>query len=124
MNMERLQSGDQVFHPMYGVGVILGLATHERNGQPSDYYTVHIADGATLSVPVERAEALGLRLLVNSLARIIACLHSPAAPLPDDDRLRVGVLNSRWKAPQAAVVTETVRDLLPRRLTPDDKHWL
>jgi len=131
MSVKRLAAGDQVFHPMYGFGVVEGMTTRDTTGQvgqKSDYYGVRLSDGGILSVPVARAEALGLRRVVNSLAAIMACLRSPAHPLPDDDRQRVIELKARWQSPQPAALAQAVRDLLgrsrTRNLTPNDKKWL
>jgi RNA polymerase-interacting CarD/CdnL/TRCF family regulator len=81
-----------------------------------------------LTVPVDRAEALGLRLIVNSLATIVACLHAPVRPLPDNDRERVVELKACWQTSRPAALAEAVRDLMGRshthRLTPGDKRWL
>jgi RNA polymerase-interacting CarD/CdnL/TRCF family regulator len=115
---------------MYGFGVVEGLTTSGEAGHKTDYYGIRLSEGhgAVLSVPVARAEALGLRLIINSLATIVACLHSPAHPLPDNDRQRVVELQACWRAPQPAALTQAVRDLLSRgrtrRLTPADKKWL
>lgn len=128
MSIERLRTGDHVLHPVYGFGVVEGLTTRDQSGQITDYYGVRLSDGGVLSVPVARAEALGLRRIVNSLATIVDCLRSPARPLPDDDRQRVLELKARWQSSQPAALAQTVRDLLgrgrTRSLTPADKKWL
>ncbi len=128
MSAKLLRSGDRVLHPMFGFGVVEGLTTRHQSGQATDYYGIRLSDGAVLSVPVARAEAVGLRPLVNGLAAIVALLRSPAQPLPDDARLRVMELNARWQAPQPAALAQAVRDLLSRShsrsLTPGDKKWL
>lgn len=128
MNARQLQSGDRVLHPMFGFGVVEGVTTHDQAGQATDYYGIRLAGGGILSVPVARAEALGLRRIANGLAAIVACLHSPAHPLPDNTRERVIELSARWRAPQPTALAQAVRDLLGRShirsLTPGDKKWL
>jgi RNA polymerase-interacting CarD/CdnL/TRCF family regulator len=128
MNVSLFQPGDRVFHPIYGLGVVEGLMTRDQASQRIECYGVRISDGATLFVPVDRAEALGLRPIINSLAGIVACLHSPAQPLPDDDRLRFVELKARSQAPESMALSQAVRDLLNRgrdcRLTPADHKWL
>lgn len=128
MSVNLLRSGDRVFHPMYGFGVIENLTTRDQAGQTIDFYGIRLTDGSVLSVPVARAESLGLRPIANSLANIVASLHSQARPLPDDDRQRVLELRARWQAPQPTALAHAVRDLLNRgrtcKLTPADKKWL
>jgi len=128
MSFQRLQSGDRVSHPTYGLGVIEGVTTFDQGGRATDFYSVRLPKGGMLTVPVDRAEALGLRLIVNSVVTIVACLHTPMRPLPDNDRERVVELKARWQAARPAALTEAVRDLMGRsrthRLTPSDKRWL
>lgn len=123
-----LQVGDQVFHPTYGFGVLESLSTRDGTGQPQVYYGVRLVEGGVLSVPVTRAESVGLRRVVNSVKTIVTGLRSTARALPDNDRQRVVELKSRWQSAQPAAVTEGVRDLLARsrthNLTPADKKWL
>ena len=128
MSFQRLQSGDRISHPMYGLGMVEGVTTFNQDGRATDFYNVRLSRGDMLTVPVDRAEGLGLRRIVNSLATVVACLRTPAHPLSDNDRERVDELKACWHAPQAAAVTEAVRDLMGRshthKLTPNDKRWL
>ncbi len=115
-------------HPMYGFGIVEGITRHDQLGQAIDYYLIRLSAGGVLTVPVSRAESLGLRLIVNSLASIVDCLRSPVHPLSDNDRQRVLELKARWQAPEPTALAGAVRDLLHRRrtgrLTPSDKKWL
>jgi RNA polymerase-interacting CarD/CdnL/TRCF family regulator len=128
MSVEQLKAGDQVFHPMYGFGVVEGMTTRDQSGQPAIYYGVRLSAGGVLTVPVVRAEAVGLRRVVNGLKTILASLRSSARPLPDNDRQRIVELKARWQSPQPGALAEAVRDLLARSharsLTPADKKWL
>ena len=89
---------------------------------------MRLPDGALLSVPVNRADALGLRHIVNSLAVIKAGLRSLPQLLPDDDRQRMTELKARSQAPDALALVQAVRDLLERgrtrKLTGADQKWL
>jgi RNA polymerase-interacting CarD/CdnL/TRCF family regulator len=128
MSFQRLQPGDRISHPTYGLGVVEGTTTFNQGGRATEFYSVRLARDSLLTVPVDRAEALGLRLIVNGLAAIVACLHTPMHPLPDNDRERFIWLKACWNAPQPEALTEGVRDLTGRgrtyRLTPADKRWL
>jgi RNA polymerase-interacting CarD/CdnL/TRCF family regulator len=128
MSVEQFEAGDQVFHPMYGFGVVEGMITRDQSGQPANYYGVRLSVGGMLSVPVARARSVGLRRVVNGLKNIVVYLRSPAHPLPDNDRQRVVELKARWQSPQPQALAEAVRDLLARShsrgLTPADKKWL
>jgi RNA polymerase-interacting CarD/CdnL/TRCF family regulator len=128
MSIKQLEAGDEVFHPVYGFGVVEGRTTRDQAGQATDYYGVRLSEGGVLSVPVARAETLGLRRVVNSLSAIVRCLRSPASSLPDNDRQRILELKARWQSPQPMALIEAVRDLSARShtrtLTPADKKWL
>jgi RNA polymerase-interacting CarD/CdnL/TRCF family regulator len=128
MSFQRLLPGDRVSHPMYGFGVVEGVTTFDQRGRTTDFYNIRLSQASMLTVPVDRAEALGLRRIVNGLATIAAWLRAPAHPLPDNDRARVIELKASWQAPQPAALAHAVRDLLGRgrthRLTPNDKRWL
>ncbi len=125
---KRFKTGDRVVHPRFGFGVIQGSTAHEQNGTTTKYYSIHLMDGSVLSVPQARAEELGLRRTVNTLADTVACLRSRARPLPDNTRLRVAELHARWQEAQPTALVHAVRDLLgyarKRRLTTSDKKWL
>jgi RNA polymerase-interacting CarD/CdnL/TRCF family regulator len=124
MSANPLQAGDRVYHPMYGFGKIESVAVRDQ----ADYYGIRLSDGTVLSVPVKRAETVGLRPVINGLASIAAGLRSTARPLPDDDRQRALELKARWQASNPVALTQAVRDLLSRgrssHLTPADKRWL
>jgi RNA polymerase-interacting CarD/CdnL/TRCF family regulator len=128
MSFQRLQPGDRVSHPTYGFGVVEGVTTFDQGGRTTDFYNVRLSQASMLTVPVDRAEALGLRRIVNGLATVVAWLRAPAHSLPDNDRARVVDLRASWLAPQPAALAQAVRDLLGRsrthRLTPNDKRWL
>ena len=128
MSFQRLQPGDRISHPAYGLGEVEGITTFDQDGRATEFYSVRLTKGSLLTVPVDRAEALGLRRIVNGMAAVVACLHTPMHPLPDNDRERVKWLRACWHAPQPGALAEAVRDLMGRsrtyRLTPADKRWL
>lgn len=128
MSFQRLQPGDRISHPTYGLGVVEGTTTFDQDGRATEFYSVRLTKASLLTVPVDRAQALGLRLIVNGLAAVAACLRTPMHPLPDNDRERFIWLKACWRAPQPEALAEGVRDLMGRsrtyRLTPADKRWL
>ena len=128
MSFQRLQPGDRISHPTYGLGVVEGTTTFDRDGRATEFYSVRLTKDNLLTVPVDRAEALGLRLIVNGVAAVVACLRTPMHALPDNDRERFIWLKACWHAPQPQALAEGVRDLMGRgrtyRLTPADKRWL
>jgi RNA polymerase-interacting CarD/CdnL/TRCF family regulator len=137
--------GEAIFHPKYGFGAIAGLTRRNRlqplrsataNAQPApsadlteeDYYDIHLMEGGTLLVPVEKAKSVGLRRLTNGLAAIEADLCSPSASLPDNPRERAAALRAGELTPEPEALTCTVRDVLARSrargLSNGEKMWL
>lgn len=128
MDDRAFRCGDRIVHPIYGLGVVEGLAVRDPSCPTIEYYKIRIAGGDLLSVPVNRAIELGVRLISNSLDNVIRCLRSKARPLPDDDRTRLAELRTRSQAAGPLALAQTVRDLLNRgrlvRLTPAEHRWL
>jgi len=131
-----LAAGDNVFHPRYGFGVVRGLARHDPShpdkaagpGLGQDYYDVQLSEGGSLLVPLERAESLGLRPLINGVQAVDTCLGSPAEKLPENNRQRAAALRERELMTTPTALAQAVRDLLAwcggRRLAPGERTWL
>ncbi len=128
MTATALRAGDQVFHPRFGFGVIEALEERDHDNVPTQYYSIRLVDGGVLTVPVERAAALGLRRIVNGVAEVVRYLQTRAQPLSENPRLRIAELAAHWESPDPGALAEGVRDLLgyARRLslTAGDKKWL
>ncbi len=128
MSFQQLQPGDRVSHPAYGLGVVESITTLDQGGRTTEFYCVRLTKDSLLTVPVDRAEALGLRLIVNGLAAITAYLRAPMHPIPDNSGERFNWLRACWHDPQPKALAEGVRDLMgwgrTHRLTPSDKRWL
>jgi RNA polymerase-interacting CarD/CdnL/TRCF family regulator len=136
MNKTTLHSGEQVYHPRFGFGVIKNLsrrqsidaATDGASAGHEDYYDIGLREGGTLLVPVARAHSLGLRPLTNSLEDIKAYLRSPAGDLPQRGRERASELRAREQAAEPSALARAVRDLAAQgrehRLSNSEKTWM
>jgi RNA polymerase-interacting CarD/CdnL/TRCF family regulator len=136
-----LCQGDPIFHPKYGFGTVHSLTRRDRtrpSHEPSttdaesdrteDYYDIHLVEGGTLLVPVDRAESVGLRRLTNGIEAVKASLCSPARSLPASFRERAAVLRTREQLAEPAALADSVRDMLAqsrgRSLSAGEKTWL
>jgi RNA polymerase-interacting CarD/CdnL/TRCF family regulator len=136
-----LRPGDPVFHPKYGFGTVDSLTRSDRihpvhehtpadagSDRTEDYYCIHLVEGGTLLVPVDRAESLGLRRLTNGIEAVKASLCSPAESLPANLRERASVLRTRELLAEPAALAHSVRDMLAqshgRALSAGEKTWL
>ncbi len=53
MTAMTLEMGDEVIHPQYGFGIVVGVQVYEHEGAPMEYYEIRLAErGGQLSVPV------------------------------------------------------------------------
>ncbi len=108
----KLEVGDRVVHPQYGVGQVVKL--DEREFEPGvirRYYEIAIP-GSTLWVPLD-LPTFGLRKLTvrSEIARCRKILESAPSPLIEDPRLRQSNLAARLKQGTIRAHCEVVRDL-------------
>ena len=108
----KLEVGDRVVHPQYGVGQVVKLDEREfEPGVMRRYYEIAIP-GSTLWVPLDMP-TFGLRKLTvkSEIARCRKILQSPPLPLTEDSRLRQSDLATRLKEGTIIAHCEVVRDL-------------
>ncbi len=59
--------GDKVLYPMHGAGIIEKIETQEILGQQKEYYVLKMPmDGMMVKIPVDNADAIGVRSIVNT----------------------------------------------------------
>jgi len=108
----KLEVGDLVVHPQYGVGHVVKLDEREfEPGVTRRYYEISIP-GSTLWVPLD-LPTYGLRKLTvkSEIARCRKILGSPPVPITEDSRLRQSGLAARLKQGTIRAHCEVVRDL-------------
>jgi RNA polymerase-interacting CarD/CdnL/TRCF family regulator len=108
----KLEIGDRVVHPQYGVGHVAKLEEREfEPGLMRRYYEISIP-GSTLWVPLDQP-TFGLRKLAvrREIDRCRQVLSSRPLPLTEDSRLRQSDLSARLKAGTIVAHCEVVRDL-------------
>ena len=108
----KLEIGDRVVHPQYGVGHVVKLEEREfEPGLMRPYYEISIP-GSTLWVPLDQP-TFGLRKLAvrREIDRCRQILSSRPLPLTEDSRLRQSDLSARLKAGTIVAHCEVVRDL-------------
>lgn len=108
----KLEIGDRVVHPQYGVGYVVKLDEREfEPGVMRRYYEISIP-GITLWVPLD-LPTFGLRKLTvrREIERCRKILEASPLPLTEDSRLRQSSLSARLKQGTIAAHCEVVRDL-------------
>lgn len=107
-----LKVGDQVVHPKYGVGNVVGLQEREfEPGMLRMYYEISMR-GTTLWISLEMP-TFGLRKLTvrSEISRCRKILASYPAPLIEDHRQRQAEMADRLKLGTISAHCEVVRDL-------------
>ena len=107
-----LKVGDQVVHPKYGVGNVVGMKEREfEPGKMRMYYEISML-GTTLWVSLEMP-TFGLRKLTvrSEISRCREILASYPAPLIEDPRQRQAEMAERLKLGTISAHCEVVRDL-------------
>ena len=108
----KLNVGDHVVHPQYGVGLVVKVEEREfEQGVPREYYEISIP-GSTVWVSLD-LPTFGLRKLAgkSEIARCRKILSSPPEPLVEDPRSRQAELAARLKEGSIIAHCEVVRDL-------------
>ena len=118
--MGELRIGDQVLHPLYGVGTLVSIVERCRDGEAEDFYVVEmVTHKGRLETPVGRAQELGLRRVVSKrgrgkLSRILG--GRPRKLAPEYQRRRANI-SQRLREADFTEVGRVVRDLSWREVT-------
>ena len=111
--------GDAVVHPTCGAGVVVGFTEFQRDGSTTQYYDIELLgeSSSNLMLPIDRAEAAGLRPVVSQLRliQVWRTLRSDPDTLSDDHKVRYTRLGEKLQGAVILRVAEAVRDLAGRR---------
>lgn len=80
-----LHVGDRVVYPHHGVAIIEAVQRRQLFGETREYFIMHVDHGdLTLLVPVEQAEDVGLRLVIDrdEVADVLLVLGRKAVHVP------------------------------------------
>ena len=107
--------GENVVHPMHGVGAVVAIEEKNLEGAKSTYYVVDIGT-QTFWIPVNKANDIGLRPVASKkkLADVIKILQSKATPLKDDLRQRQQEIAARLTDRSLENISRLIRDLYER----------
>lgn len=108
---------DRVVHPMHGAGVVQDVIEQKMNGVERRYYIVKLSGGGmTIMVPVDGAEEIGLRELIdeNRADEVIASFATAEVDMTTNwnKRYRENVL--RIKSGDLDEVVKVVKGLMIR----------
>lgn len=111
--------GDQVVHPVHGVGTIKTFSEQRFVGTQSRQYYEVVTAGSTVWVPVNDSNATVLRGVASP--RVVdecrELLGDDPSPLDDNRQLRQVQIAKRMEGGLLPALCQTVRDLRARSLT-------
>ncbi|MBN1979058.1 MAG: hypothetical protein JW918_16780 [Anaerolineae bacterium] len=113
------KTGDAVFHPVRGAGVVTGIKDRKRDGEKRRYYSIKLLGhpGTKVMVPANTAEEIGLRHAMSQtkLKKMWRVLCGDPRKLPKDHKDRYAVIEEKLHTGDAFEVAEAVRDMAWRR---------
>ena len=87
----RYAVGQQIVYPLQGVGRIERMEDRDFQGKPTLYYVVYLqVSDMTIMIPVDKADALGIRAIVSKrkAERALRLIAEDFDPIPTDWKLR------------------------------------
>ena len=113
------KTGDAVFHPVRGAGVVTGIESRKWDGKKRRYYTIKLLGhpGTKVMVPANTAEEIGLRHAMSQtkLKKVWRVLRDDPRKLPKDHKDRYAVIEEKLHTGDTFEVAEAVRDMAWRR---------
>jgi CarD family transcriptional regulator len=113
------KTGDAVFHPVRGAGMVTGIKDRKRDGEKHSYYTIELLGhpGTSVMVPTNAAREIGLRHAMSQtkLKKVWRVLRGDPGKLPQDHKDRYAVIQEKLDSGDASEVAAAVRDLAWRR---------
>lgn len=109
------QIGDKIVYPMHGAGVIEDLEEKNINGENITYYVMKLPVGnLTIMISINKAEALGIRGVTDSLEVMHIIKDTPPITMPDNWNQRYKENLERIKTGDLMKVVEVFKTLVFR----------
>jgi CarD family transcriptional regulator len=113
------KTGDAVFHPVRGAGLVTGIKNRKWDGKERRYYMIELLGhpGTRVMVPTSTAQEIGLRHAMSQtkLKKVWRVLRGDPQKLPKDHKDRYAVIEEKLHTGDAFEVAEAVRDMAWRR---------
>jgi RNA polymerase-interacting CarD/CdnL/TRCF family regulator len=113
------KTGDAVFHPVRGAGVVTAIKDRKWDGKKRRYYTIELLGhpGTSVMVPASMAKEIGLRHAMSQakLKKVWRVLRGVPRKLPKDHKDRYAVIEEKLHSGDTFEVAEAVRDMAWRR---------
>lgn len=110
--------GDQIIHPRYGAGTIVGKKKLKFKGKTRNYHIVElVGDRGEVMIPVEFATDMNIRPAISDLSIIEEVFAAPPSVLSDDYRSRQASIQKQIQTREPEAMATALRDLFWRERT-------
>lgn len=110
--------GDQIIHPRYGAGTIVGKRKLKFKGKTRNYHIVElVGDRGEVMIPVEVATDMNIRPAIEDLSVIEEVFGAPPSQLSDDYRSRQAAIQKQIQTREPEALAQALRDLFWREQT-------
>ncbi len=111
-------TGDQIIHPRYGAGTIVGKKKMTFMGKLRNYHIVElVGDRGEVMIPVEAAIDMNIRPAIEDLSVIEMVFAEPPLQLSDDYRSRQAAIQKQIQTREPEAMAMALRDLFWREQT-------
>lgn len=105
------EPGDRVVYPGYGAGTIIAIEDRIFAGTTTRYYMLKmVADEGQFMVPIDQAESLGIRPVLDG-QKIMEILAAEPGQLSDDYKERQAGISQLLATSDASLMSCAARDL-------------
>ena len=102
------ETGDAVFHPVRGAGIVRDIQERQWRGGDDLFYTIDLLGqpGTRLMIPARTAEEIGLRHTISQagLGRVWRVLRADPEDLPADHKARYEVLEEKLSSSAVVIL--------------------
>lgn len=110
--------GDQIIHPRYGAGTIVGKRKMTYQGKLRNYHIVElVGDRGEVMIPVEAATDMNIRPAIDDLSILEEVFAAPPSKLSDDYRSRQATIQKQIQTREPDAMAQALRDLFWREQT-------
>lgn len=110
--------GDQIIHPRYGAGTIVGNKKMTFKGKTRSYHIVElVGDRGEVMIPIEVATSMNIRPAVTDLTIFKEVFALPPAEMSDDYRTRQAQIQKQISTRKPDDLAGALRDLYWREQT-------
>ena len=107
--------GDQIIHPRYGAGTIVGKKKMTFKGKTRAYHIVElVGDRGEVMIPVEFATDMNIRPAIEDLTILEEMFAMPPTELSDDYRSRQASIQKQIQTRDPEAMATALRDLFWR----------